>query len=211
MKPVAASPGSECEKNPRAITRRQLLGSLAGMGAGSVLVLPGCEALQEASAPGREGTGIQGSLFVKVLLKYPASPRQQAVARDTARRAFVDRGMRPAFADAKKKAQQRHRKQEAVARRQNAGDPAKQQQAVAQVQEEGSRQLAAIEDSYRKVALQITDNKYSGEFAPARSSRTVAQVETRPQILTASAAYVAPDVRFPCRRSGLWPARRLRS
>ena len=168
---------------------------MAGLGAGSVLFLPSCEALKSlATAAPDEGVGFQFVGLVKVLTKYQSSPRQRTIAEEKSRRAFVDRGMRPAFADAKKKAQQRHRKQEAVARRQNAGDPAKQQQAVARVQVEGSRELATIEDSYHKGALHITD-KNTRVNSPQRS-RVRCSPTCRPgrPILTASAAYVAPYV-----------------
>jgi hypothetical protein len=174
------------------MSRRRWLGSLAGLGAGSVLVLPACEALQRLdTSAAAEGTGVQFTGLIKVLATYRASPRQQVVAQETARKAFVDRGMRPALAEAKKKARVRHQKQEAVARRETAGDPVKQQQAVAQVQQTAANELAAIDSSWQDAASRYTGGKYTADFAATKPTAVVAFAPIREsEILTASAQYV---------------------
>jgi hypothetical protein len=166
---------------------------MAGLGAGSVLALPGCGALQQLdTSAAAEGTGIQFTGLIKVLATYRASPRQQAVAQSKARRAFVDRGMRPAHAERKKKAQQKHRKQEAVVRRQTA-DPVKREQALAQLQQESTRELAAIDASWFQAASKLTDGAYTADFQmPTSSGRVALAPIPQSEIQIASASFVSP-------------------
>jgi hypothetical protein len=177
---------------PDGVSRRAWLASLAGLGAGSVLVLPGCESLQALDTSARgEGTGIQIVGAIIVLAKYRASQRQRSIAEQKSRRAFVDRAMRPALAAEKKKVQTRRQSQIAEVKRKLSADPARQKQEVATREREMARELASLDTSWRETAARYTGGAYTADFVVHKASGPVAVASVRDsEVLTASAAYV---------------------
>lgn len=176
------------------VSRRRFL---ATVGAGAAGILPACQALDRLdTSAAAEGTGIQIIGAIQVLAKYRATPRQATLAEQKARRAFVDRGMRPALAAEKKKVAARRQKRVAQARRSRpaAGSP----DPVAEIEKESASELAALDSAWREAATRYTRGEYSGGFKAGSSPTAVALATLRPaDVLTASASYLPRNLAVP--------------
>jgi hypothetical protein len=189
---ISSAPIADESGPAETLSRRAWLASVVGLGAGSVLALPGCDTVQGLDTSARaEGTGIQIVGAIIVLAKYRASQRQKTIAEQKSRRAFVDRAMRPALAAAKKKVQTRRQTQVAEVQQKLSADPARREQALADLQRTAERELASLETSWRETAARYTGGTYTADFAVQKTGGTVAFASVKDsEVLTASAAYV---------------------
>lgn len=157
----------------------------------------GCSSLDTSARA--EGTGIQIIGAIIVLAKYKASQNQIAIAETKAREAFVELAMKPAYEARTKKLKKVIASSPARPRRpapttagptrrpvaEDAPDPAAKARA----------ELAALSNSWREAASQVTNGRYAADFAePAASTSNTAAASfpkmSESQVLAASVAYV---------------------
>ncbi|MFT5470988.1 MAG: hypothetical protein ACI8UO_006121 [Verrucomicrobiales bacterium] len=190
------------------MNRKHFMG-IAGIG--GFAAISGCETLDQLdTSAAAEGTGVQFSGLIKVLVKYEASPRQRQTAQVKGGKAYVKLALEPAYqkrqqtlkVEQQKEIKQTAKSQSAELAQVKKKSPseaaqlkAKQAASLAAMQEDARQQLLASNASFREQAAKITQGSYSPNVQLPKQGE-VAQINIRREVsaLMADAARRGPQM-----------------